>query len=151
MKASGIMTVQVTCITPDTSLRHAQQLMKRLSVRHLPVVSHGVLCGIISDRDLLAHGTLEDGVLVLPELSSVHVMTLHPITCRAETPVSQLAALMLEHRIDSLPIVNSLNELVGLVTSSDLLSLLREPEQLSVTLPFSFQLRTADELMAHAA
>ena len=151
MKASRIMTVQVTCITPDTSLRQAQQLMRKLRVRHLPVVSHGVLCGILSDRDLLARGTLEDGVLVVPNLPTVQAMTLQPITCRPGAPVSQLAALMLEHRIDSLPIVNSLNELVGLVTSSDLIALLREPEHVTDTLPFSFQLRTADEVMVPAA
>lgn len=151
MKASRIMTVNVTCITPETSLGQAQQLMKQLRVRHLPVVSQGVLCGILSDRDLLAHGTLEDGELVLPERAVVYVMTLHPITCREGSSVSRLAGLMLEHRIDSLPIVNSFNELVGLVTSSDLLALLREPEHLSEELPFSFQLRIADELMMPAA
>jgi len=151
MKASRIMTVHVTCITPETSLRHAHQLMKKLRVRHLPVVSQGLLCGIISDRDLLAHGTLVNGELVLPERATMQVMTFHPITCRAGTPVSQLATLMLEHRIDALPIVNSSNELVGLVTSSDLLALLREPEHVTDALPFSFQLRVADDLMVPAA
>jgi CBS domain-containing protein len=151
MKASRIMTVNVTCITPETSLPQAQRLMNQLRVRHLPVVSHGVLCGILSDRDLLTHGTLEDGELVMPDRATVHVMTLNPITCRAGAPVSQLATLMLEHRIDSLPIVNTLNELVGLVTSTDLIALLREPEQLSDVLPFSFQLRTVDERMLASA
>jgi hypothetical protein len=47
--------------------------------------------------------------------------------------------------------VNSRNELVGLVTSSDLLALLREPEHVTDTLPFSFQLRTADEVVVPAA
>src|SRR5689334_12850073 len=113
MKASRIMTVNVTCITPETPLPRAQQIMKALRVRHLPVVTQGMLCGILSDRDLLARGTLKEGVLVVPNTLTGEVMTLQPITCRPGTPVSQLAALMLENRIDSLPIVNTHNELVG--------------------------------------
>jgi CBS domain-containing protein len=151
MKASRIMTVNVTCITPETPLSKAHGIMKKLRVRHLPVVAHGGLVGILSDRDLLVRGTLQqDGTLVFPNIQAGYAMTMYPITCRAGTPVSELAALMLEHRIDSLPIVGAQNELVGLVTSTDLLGLLRDPEQISEVLPFSFQLRTADELMASA-
>lgn len=149
MKASRVMTVNVTCIAPETPLPRAQALMKSLRVRHLPVVTQGVLCGILSDRDLLVRGVrAAEGSLVVPDVPCGNVMTMHPLTCRAGTPVSTLAALMLDNRIDSLPIVNSRNELVGLVTSSDLLELLREPEQISDVLPFSFQLRGPDELLA---
>jgi CBS domain-containing protein len=151
MKASRIMTVNVTCITPETPLPKAQEIMKKLRVRHLPVVAQGALVGILSDRDLLVRGTLQkDGTFVLPDIQAGFAMTMYPITCRAGTPVSKLAALMLEHRIDSLPIIGLQNELVGLVTSTDLLALLREPDQISDVLPFSFQLRSGDEVMANA-
>ena len=150
MKASRIMTVNVTSITPETPLSRAHEIMKKLRVRHLPVVSQqGVLVGILSDRDLLVRGTLlADGALAFPALPASIAMTDDPITCRPGTPVSQLAELMLQHRIDSLPIVGGHKELVGLVTSSDLLALLREPEHISDVLPFQFQLRSADEVMA---
>jgi acetoin utilization protein AcuB len=152
MKASRIMTVNVTCITPETPLPRAWEIMKQLRVRHLPVVAQGALVGILSDRDLLARGTLqEDGQLVVPGIISGAAMTMHPISCLPGTPVSTLASLMLEHRIDSLPIVGMNKELVGLVTSSDLLALLREPEQVSDVLPFSFHLRTEEEVMAPCA
>lgn len=150
MKASRVMTVNVTSITPETSLLRAHEIMKKLRVRHLPVVAQGRLVGILSDRDLLSRGTLrEDGTLVVPDQLAGFAMTVNPISCRPGTPVSKLAGLMLEHRIDSLPIIGLQNELVGLVTSSDLLALLREPEQISDVLPFNFQLRTAEELMAN--
>jgi acetoin utilization protein AcuB len=151
MKASRIMTVNVTCITPETSLSKAHEIMTKLRVRHLPVVAQGSLVGILSDRDLLVRGTLQqNGTLVFPNVQAGFAMTMYPITCSAGTPVSTLAALMLEHRIDSLPIVGVHNEMVGLVTSSDMLMLLRDPEQISDVLPFTFQLRTADEVMACA-
>jgi acetoin utilization protein AcuB len=150
MKASRIMTVNVTSITPETPLSRAHEIMKKLRVRHLPVVAQGRLVGILSDRDLLARGTLtDDGALVFREVPTALAMTVNPISCRPGTPVSQLAELMLENRIDSLPIVGVQNELVGLVTSTDLLALLREPEQISDVLPFNFRLRSAEELMAN--
>jgi acetoin utilization protein AcuB len=149
MKASRVMTVDVTSITPETRLPRALEIMKQLRVRHLPVVAQGRLVGILSDRDLLSRGTRkEDGTLTVPDQPAGLAMTVNPISCRPGTPVSKLAALMLENRIDSLPIIGLENQLVGLVTSSDLLELLREPEQVSDVLPFNFQLRTAEELMA---
>ncbi|MBE2253850.1 MAG: CBS domain-containing protein [Myxococcus sp.] len=56
------------------------------------------------------------------------------------TPVSKLAALMLQYRIDSIPIVSPRDELVGLVTSTDLIELLTSPDTLNDVLPFTFTL-----------
>lgn len=149
MKASRVMTRDVTCITPDFSLERAWALMKRLSVRHLPVVFSGKLVGIVSDRDLLLRALpLEGGAVSFPPIAVGQAMTPHPVSCPVTTPVSKLAALMLEHRIDSVPIVTARDDLVGLVTSTDLLELLTEPEHLDDQLPFDFVLKSADELAA---
>jgi predicted transcriptional regulator len=70
-------------------------------------------------------------------------MTPAPITCLPNTPVGQVAELMLAHKIDSVPVVDGGGVLVGLVTSSDLLALLVERDQAQV-LPFAFRLRLTD-------
>jgi CBS domain-containing protein len=49
---------------------------------------------------------------------------------------------LLEHKIDSIPIVGRSGALVGLVTSTDLLGLLVERAQAQV-LPFDFSIRLA--------
>ena len=69
-------------------------------------------------------------------------MTAAPVTCFSNASVSHVAQLMLEHRIDSIPIVSYSGALTGLVTSTDLLALLVDQEQAQV-LPFDFRLRTA--------
>lgn len=145
MKATRVMTKNVTCITPDVSLDRAWSLMKRLHVRHLPVVFSGRLVGILSDRDLLLRALpVEGGAVTFPPLAVGESMTPHPVSCQATAAVSKLAALMLEHRIDSIPIVTTRDELVGLVTSTDLLELLTEPEAVSTPLPFAWELQTLD-------
>jgi signal-transduction protein with cAMP-binding, CBS, and nucleotidyltransferase domain len=69
-------------------------------------------------------------------------MTVSPVAVPYTTPVSKLAALMLQQRIDSIPIVDLEGQLWGLVTSTDLLELLAESESLTEKLPFEFSLHT---------
>ena len=74
-------------------------------------------------------------------------MTTKPFTALQTATVSTLARLMLDARIDSIPIVAKDESLVGLVTSADLLELLTEPEQVSDVMPFSFAVRTPEETL----
>ena len=148
MKAQRIMTLKVTCVAPELPLDRAFALMQKLGVRHLPVVAHGQLYGIVSDRDLLVRGSLNDeGKVVLPPRTVGEATSFHPITCGPSTPVGRIASLMIQHKIDALPITDPHGKLVGLVTSTDLLRLLEsndDPE--SATLPFSFELSSETSL-----
>jgi acetoin utilization protein AcuB len=133
MKSSAVMTRDVVVVAPTVTVGGAAGMMQRLNVRHLPVVEAGRLVGILSDRDLLKHP---------PDASCGEAMTPAPVTCPPAAPVSQVAALMLEHKVDSIPIVGFSGTLVGLVTSSDLIGLLVERAAAEV-LPFDFTIRVA--------
>jgi acetoin utilization protein AcuB len=133
MRTSVAMTREIVVVAPEVSVKAAERMMKRLHVRHLPVVSAGRLLGILSDRDLLERREADVSV------TCGEAMTPAPITCSPDTSVSRVAALMLEHKIDSVPVVDG-GQLVGLVTSSDLLELLVERDQAQV-LPIDFRLR----------
>ncbi len=133
MNTSTVMTRDVVVVSPTVTAGIAARMMERLRIRHLPVVEGGRLVGILSDRDLLKH---------TPGTSCGAAMTAAPVTCSSNASVSQVAQLMLEHRIDSIPIVSYSGALTGLVTSTDLLALLVDQEQAQV-IPFDFRLRTA--------
>jgi acetoin utilization protein AcuB len=142
MKAQSAMTRDVVCVTPHQRLADAYRWMMKWRVRHMPVVSGGRLVGIVSDRDVLLHATRTNNEIVVSDLSVSDAMTESPITIRAKTSVSKAAELMLEYKIDSLPVVED-GLLVGLVTSSDLLMLLIGDDE-SVgnrALPFAFFLK----------
>lgn len=148
MKASRVMTRDIHCATPDVPLAKAWAMMTELRVRHVPVLYDGRLVGILSDRDLLVRATrASDGTLAFPEMTCGEAMTANPIAVPATTPVSKVAALMLQHRIDSIPIVDLEGQLWGLVTSTDLIELLTEPESISEVLPFTFKLRTPGDTL----
>lgn len=139
MKARLAMTREVVCVAPDDSLIDVHRIMTEWKIRHLPVLVGGALVGILSDRDVLLHAKqTEDGIDV-PNLPVSEVMTSNPITCSANADVTRIAMAMLEHSIDSVPVVDEGGRLVGLVTSSDLLQILVDKDAVAARLPLPFQ------------
>lgn len=146
MKAVQAMTRNVVVIREEDSLEVAFDLMKEWDIRHLPVVKAGLLVGVLSDRDILpftkAKGT--EGGSPLADLTVRETMTRRPVTCSPTQTIGQIAGLMLDHKIDFVPVVEDADqELVGLITSTDLLDLLREREVLDATrtVPWSYAVR----------
>ena len=133
MNMSTVMTRDVVVVSPTVTAGVAARMMERMRIRHLPVVEDGRLIGILSDRDLLKR---------TPDTSCRAAMTTAPVTCLSNASVSHVAQLMLEHKIDSIPIVSYSGSLTGLVTSSDLLGLLTDLDEAQM-LPFDFRLRRA--------
>jgi acetoin utilization protein AcuB len=134
MDVRDIMTRNPFSIEQDTPLRTAIDMMVERKVRHLPVVDErGAVIGIITDRDLrsavltpalepylseAARRRLRGVVGALESLRVKDAMTCNPITTRPDMPVTQAAALMLEARIGSLPVIEN-GKLIGIVTDRD--------------------------------
>jgi len=141
------MTRDVQTVLPETPLARAWEVMRDFGFRHLPVVREGKLIGLVSDRDLLAHAAhLRGGAMVFGDTVVGEVMSLNPVVCAKGTPVADIAQTLLKEQIDCVPIVSVDNQLVGLVTSSDLVAVLldrKHPEHL----PFTFRI---DSAAAHA-
>jgi CBS domain-containing protein len=141
MRAEHLMTVDVTCINPGMNLSFAWTVMKELGTRHLPVLEGEKLVGMLSHRDLMLHGQPKaDGSLSFPERTAGETMTKTLHTCTPSATVSEVAQVMVGKRVSSVPIVSAKGELVGLVTSTDLMKLLVESDA-TRALPFSWALR----------
>ena len=52
-QASAIMTAQVVTVSPEASVAACMQLMTERRIRHLPVIEHGAVIGVISIGDLV--------------------------------------------------------------------------------------------------
>jgi acetoin utilization protein AcuB len=145
MRTAAAMTREVLVVQPELSLAVADELMREKHIRHLPVVQGGRLAGILSDRDVLRYRESA------AQMSCGEAMTPAPVTCHPDTSVGRVAQLMLHHKIDSVPVVNEVGTLVGLVTSSDLLALLIDRAEVE-RLPFEFRLHVArtESVMATA-
>ena len=135
MQLSTIMTVQVVTVGLDDRLGIVKEIFDARRFHHLLVVGEdGTLRGVISDRDLLRAlsphvGTVNETARDSASLNKrVHqIMSRKPITLRADGTVAEAVALLLEHRISCIPIVNDAFKPVGIVSWRDVLEAVAAP------------------------
>jgi acetoin utilization protein AcuB len=120
------MTSDVLTVDENTSMMKALHLMKESNIRRLPVMSRGAIVGIISDRDLKEASPSKATTLdvhelyyLLAEIKVKEIMTKNPVTIYADETVERAAVIMLEHKVSGLPVLNKQNELIGIITQSD--------------------------------
>lgn len=125
--ARDIMASPVTTLPLTASLAEAWDLVKNKRFRHIPIQSQkGALVGILSDRDL-SRGTVESALAGLKGSDYLAKITIksyvsHPVLVAApETTLLAIARVLLEERIGAIPIVSAENELLGMITRSDIL------------------------------
>jgi len=53
LQALNVMTTDVVTCDPDDSIDHVMEVMTRGRFRHLPVVRHGELLGLVSIGDVV--------------------------------------------------------------------------------------------------
>jgi CBS domain-containing protein len=107
-------------------------LMKHHPIHHMPVLEGDVLRGLIAQRDLyrsmLSALYYEDDRELhsfLDHFTDIaSIMTPDPLTLAPENTVGDALALMLEHKVGCVPIVDERNRLQGILTDSDLLRIL---------------------------
>jgi CBS domain-containing membrane protein len=120
LKISDLMTTAVVTAKASDRIEDAEVAMRLARIRHLPVLdARGHLMGIVSNRDLL-------GAVVRAGGKAIHlldVMTRAVRTIHADAPARDGAAMMLEHKIGSLPVLGEDEQLVGMVTETDFLRL----------------------------
>jgi acetoin utilization protein AcuB len=132
MLLSKIMTAKVVSVEMDDRLGVVKEIFDRLRFHHLLVVGDDeTLRGVISDRDLLRAlspyvGSLNETTRDSATLNKrVHqIMTRKPLTLTADSTVTEAIALLLEHRISCIPIVNDAFKPVGIVSWRDVLKAL---------------------------
>ncbi len=68
-RVAEIMTSHVVCVTPDRSIDECMALMTNRRLRHLPVVDHKRVVGIVSIGDLVK-ATIDDQQFTITQLQS---------------------------------------------------------------------------------
>lgn len=91
----------------------------------------GKLVGIISDRDLRDAAPSKATMLDVYELNYLlssmkisDIMTKNVVFVRPDETVEFAAVLMLENKISSLPVINEEDNLVGIITQTDIFKVL---------------------------
>jgi CBS domain-containing protein len=144
VQVKDVMTRDVISVSPSTPLRDAAALLVVHRISGLPVVADGAVVGVISQRDVLFkeqrplqadrwRARLVDPFgSRAPSKQDARVvsdaMTTPAVTIGPETSVALAARRMLEEGVNRLP-VTARGELVGMVTSSDLVRAFVRPDR----------------------
>ncbi|HET6425433.1 MAG TPA: CBS domain-containing protein [Planctomycetaceae bacterium] len=118
MLVRDVMTRNVECVSPQTTLQDAAQRMRDLDIGPLPVCDGDRLVGVLTDRDIAVRA-VADGED--PRWISVEaVMSPDVITCQEDQTVDQAAELMQRHLIRRLLVLNGDHRISGILSLGDL-------------------------------
>lgn len=114
----SIMTPDVVTVHPEDSLEVVKVLLFEKHFHHLPVVDNGKLVGIITSWDLIKSNKKfeEYGNYKVKELMTKKVATLGP-----NESLGAAAMIFLKHLFHGLPIIDDERNLVGIITTHDIL------------------------------
>ncbi len=123
MKASDVMSSPVYIVSPVEHIGTARNLMLKHRISRLLVMEEGALVGILTRKDI-AYGLRQSEPLwrrrPIDRIPVQILMTPDPITVSPETGVHEIASLMVNNSISSLPVKEE-GSILGIVTKSDLL------------------------------
>lgn len=130
---SMIMTQNVITLNREDKLEKAEKLFKQHNIRHIPVVQDNAIVGMLSYSDLLrlsfADVTDTDesaaDVMVYNMFTISQVMKKKIICVSPSNSIKEVAEILAHKEFHALPVVNN-NQLVGIVTTTDLINYLLE-------------------------
>jgi len=141
--AKDIMEKEVISITPETDISRAVELLLNNHINGVPVVgANGRLVGILCQSDLIFQQktislppilTFLDGIIPLSSSKKLEnemkkiaagtvaqAMVTDPVTVTPDTPVSDIAAMMVERHFHTIPVVED-GKVIGVVGKEDVL------------------------------
>ena len=142
MLAKDIMTKEVIVVTETTTIDEVSKIFIDKNISGLPVENqYNKLVGVISEGDLVYKQkpvkpplfiNLFDGLIPIDRkefqedmkrIAAYQVgdlMSKPPVYAYEDTPVSEIASMIIDQKINRVPIVNDVQEVVGIVSRHDL-------------------------------
>jgi IMP dehydrogenase len=113
-KSESGMIIDPITIKPDQTLQDAEDIMASYKISGVPVVDdNNILVGILTNRDMRFTKDFTH--------KAIDKMTLMPlVTAKEGTTLEEAAEVMHANKIEKLPIVDSKNKLIGLITIKDI-------------------------------
>jgi CBS domain-containing protein len=148
------MSVSTITVKRNQTVKEALDLLAKHNVSGLPVIDDDRrVVGIISGTDIMRYSqqkqvlpktgglfwispysesddieSIRQGVDILHRTQIEMVMTKKVHTVTEETPISDIAKLLIKRKINRVPVVNQNNRLTGIITRADLVKFMAETE-----------------------
>jgi len=125
---STIMAVDLITVEMSDSLKDVANVFENIKIRHVPVMSSGVLAGIISKSDVVRMKhfcqVLDSGDKALfEELNHISVKSLMktPVTITKDQTIREAIEILSTNQFHALPVMDD-QQLVGIVTTTDIVT-----------------------------
>lgn len=150
MTVAEIMRPEVPSVPPSATVGAVARLLADEALPGVPVIDGDELVGIVTEADLIAReadvsvptvvpfldaifvadaGTpFEEDLRRVAALSAGELMTSPVFNIRASATLGQLATLMIEERVNPVPVVDDELTLVGIVSRADLVRVIARLE-----------------------
>lgn len=127
---STIMTTNLITVSVSDTLSTAEYLLKKNKIRHIPVVFNQEIVGMLSLSDILrlsfadvseSENTIDSflyDVLTIPQIMAKNILSVS-----SNSSIKEVSSILVEREFHALPVVDN-NELVGIVTTTDLIKYL---------------------------
>jgi CBS domain-containing protein/anti-sigma regulatory factor (Ser/Thr protein kinase) len=116
LKIKDVMVTAVITAKKTDSMRHIQTLMRENYITGVPITEGGVLLGIVSIDDIVT--ALDKGFIDCPARER---MTREVIVLEDDMPLSFAISYLNKYRYGRFPVVNKTKELVGIISSKDVI------------------------------
>lgn len=117
MKVSEVMTTEVETISADQTAREAAGFMLRADAGSIPVCDGDKVIGMITDRDIAVRGVAEGRG---PDTPVSELMSDGIVCAHEDEDIQLVARRMSEEQVRRLPVVDTEEKLVGIVSLGDL-------------------------------
>jgi acetoin utilization protein AcuB len=122
------MTQDVIAIDGSDSMRHASDLLRKHAISLLPVMKDGQLIGTVTDQDL-GNASLQSGKVLefkellhlMSEVKVDKIMNKRLLMVPYDYTIEETADMLLANKVHSLPVVDHEENVIGIITETDLL------------------------------
>lgn len=147
---ADVMRTDVLTVAPGDAIATVARLLAEQNLPGVPVVEGGEIVGIVTEADLIAREADVTAPTVVPFFDALLVgdagrdfdedvrralavtagelMTSPVYNIKASATLAQLASLMLDRRVNPVPVVDDDRNLVGIVSRADLIRLIARQE-----------------------
>jgi acetoin utilization protein AcuB len=113
-----IMTTDVRTVAPHQTLLEVREIFLQKRIHHLPVVTDKKLVGLVTSWDLFKLGLSAEQYA---QTQVGDVMTTRLATLEPDDKIGAAAEVFMAHLFHAIPIVDDMHNLVGILTTYDLL------------------------------
>ncbi len=131
MLVKQCMTTDVITVGAGESMHDAIYTLEDNRIKLLPVIENGKLTGIISDRDLKQASPskeiikdLDEFMDLIAEIRVRDIMTGNPHVISPDRTLEEASAILVNERISGLPVLDKDDQLVGIITRTDIFKML---------------------------